>query len=232
MNLRLFPVAAAAVFGLIGLKAGGLVAASFAEIPAMAEEAAKPEAAPAAARPPKAEAFAEGAAAVEQGQSSDLIDPQMMSPAEIAVLQSLADRRKELDARETELETREQLIAAAEKRVEERIAELKTLEARISELTDIRDAASEKQMADLVKVYETMKPAEAARIFEKLDETVLIPVAQRMKPAKIAAVMAQMDPEKAQALTVTLARRLDNAKAEPAPAAPAAAPTPEGTPPG
>jgi flagellar motility protein MotE (MotC chaperone) len=54
-------------------------------------------------------------------------------------------------------------------------------------------------------MYETMKPKEAARIFERLDMGVLIDVAKRMQPRKMSAVLAVMDPVAAQELTVELA---------------------------
>jgi flagellar motility protein MotE (MotC chaperone) len=128
-----------------------------------------------------------------------------ISKSERTVLQSLASRRKELDTRAGELDTREQLLAAAERRVEERIAELKEIEARINERIGAEDEANEARIAGLVSMYETMKPKDAARIFERLDMGVLLDVVMRMQPRKMAAVLAAMDPVVAQDLTVELA---------------------------
>lgn len=127
------------------------------------------------------------------------------SKSERTVLQSLAERRKELDARTQELDTRAQLLAAAEKRVKERVAELKEIEARINERIGAEDEANEERIAGLVSMYETMKPKDAARIFERLDMGVLLDVVTRMQPRKMAAVLAAMDPVVAQDLTVELA---------------------------
>lgn len=129
----------------------------------------------------------------------------LISKSERTVLESLAERREELDARSKELDTREQLLAAAEKRVEERVAELKEIEARINERIGAEDQANAERMAGLVSMYETMKPKDAARIFERLDMGVLIDVVTRMQPRKMAAVLAEMDPVVAQDLTVELA---------------------------
>ena len=60
-------------------------------------------------------------------------------------------------------------------------------------------------MKSLVKVYENMKPKDAARIFEKLDMPVLLQVVERMKEQKLAAVLAEMDPGKAKSVTIELA---------------------------
>ncbi|PWR19800.1 hypothetical protein DKG75_15180 [Zavarzinia compransoris] len=98
-------------------------------------------------------------------------------------------------------------MAAAEARIDKKLAEIKEAEARLAAATASRSAEDEAQIARLVKVYETMKPADAANIFNTLDFPVLIEVAGRMKEAKIAPVLAAMDPEAAKALTVALARR-------------------------
>lgn len=128
-----------------------------------------------------------------------------ISKSERTVLQSLAERREELDARAKELDTRERLLAAAEKRVEDRVAELKAIEAKINERIGAEDKANEERLTGLVSMYETMKPKDAARIFERLDMGVLIDVVTRMQPRKMAAVLAAMDPVVAQDLTVELA---------------------------
>jgi flagellar motility protein MotE (MotC chaperone) len=70
-----------------------------------------------------------------------------------------------------------------------------------------------------------MKPGDAARIFDKLDMAILLPVAQKMKAPKIALVMAAMDPDAAKRLTVNLATHL-NAREEPMPPSNTAAPAP------
>lgn len=128
-----------------------------------------------------------------------------MSQAEIAVLGSLTARREELDQRAKNFEMREQLLTAAEKRVEARIIELKELEARINSQIGASDKANEERLAGVVQMYETMKPKDASRIFERLDMGVLIDVAKRMSPRKLSAILAVMDPVAAQDLTVELA---------------------------
>ena len=142
--------------------------------------------------------------------------PADMSRAEMDVLQNLSTRRQELDERARELDMRENLLKASEQRVDERISELKGIEKNIQDLLQQRDQAQAAQLASLVKVYENMKPADAARIFEKLDMAILLPVAQKMKPAKIALVLAAMDADAAKRLTINLATHL-SATSEPLP---------------
>ena len=53
------------------------------------------------------------------------------SPGERAVLERLQERRQELDNRTRDLEMRENLLKAAEKRVEAKVGELKDVELRV-----------------------------------------------------------------------------------------------------
>lgn len=171
-------------------------------------------------------------------------DPTTFTRAEIELLANLAQRRDQLEQRAREIDLRESLLAAAEKRIDERIAELKKLEGSIKQIVQQYDKQEEQNLQGLVKVYENMKPKDAARIFEKLDANVLLGVVERMKEAKLAAVLADMNPATAQDITVRLATRkqippslragaetqIQPASAAPAPAAaPATPPRPAGT---
>ena len=61
-------------------------------------------------------------------------------------------------------------------------------------------------MTSLVRIYENMKPKDAARIFEVLDLDTLLMVAERMNERKLAPVMAQMNSERTKEVTVELTR--------------------------
>ena len=141
---------------------------------------------------------------------SSVIASGFMSETEIEVLQSLAARREALDKRGQELDLRENMLKATETRLDEKIAELKQIETHISDLLALRDKEEEEQIRSLVKVYETMKPKSAAKIFEDLDQDILLDVAGRMKEKNMAVILAAMSSEAAQALTVKLARRRES----------------------
>ena len=134
-------------------------------------------------------------------------DPFDMSDQEIELLQQLSERRKSLDNRAQEIEQRASLLAAAEERVQLKISELADLQATIEELLIQHDEQEEAQMQSLVKIYENMKPKDAARIFEELDMIVLLEVVDRMKERKVAPVLAKMNPARAKAITLELAQR-------------------------
>lgn len=120
------------------------------------------------------------------------------------LVERLGERREALDAQAAELEMRMALVEAAEKRLEERSAELRALEAKINALVDQQKSDEREQFVSLVAMYETMKPKEAALIFDALDLPVLVRVAQAMSPKKMGPIMAKMDPNKAKSLTAML----------------------------
>jgi flagellar motility protein MotE (MotC chaperone) len=155
---------------------------------------------------------------------------QVASASEVDVVNSLSKRRRELDKRETQLTTQANMITAAEQRVDAKITQLKQLQAQITQLLGQRDEVQKAQVAALVKTYSTMKPKDAARIFNDLPDDVLVPVARDMKSDQLALVLASMSPDNAKTLTIKLANRLvlpqATPPAPPAPPSPGAAPVP------
>jgi flagellar motility protein MotE (MotC chaperone) len=127
--------------------------------------------------------------------------------AERAILEKLGARRDALQQRSRDLETREQLIENAERKLESRINDLKTLEQKGDDAAAKRAEAEAAGLRSLVTMYETMKPKEAARVFDRLRLDVLVPVVTGMNPRKMAEVLAVMQPEAAERLTVALAQR-------------------------
>ncbi|MCW8836327.1 MAG: hypothetical protein OQJ99_08185 [Rhodospirillales bacterium] len=181
---------------------------------ARAEAQQKPAApaADSAAESPKAaptEEKAVDAAKAESRVAMPTDDPTLFTQSEIDLLQQLAVRREEIDKRSSEINMREGLLQAAESRINKKLDELKKLQATIEGLIKTHDQQQEVKMASLVKIYENMKPQDAARIFEELDMETLLMVAERMKERKLAPVMAKMNPGKAKEMTVELARMRD-----------------------
>jgi flagellar motility protein MotE (MotC chaperone) len=149
----------------------------------------------------------------------------------VDILTNLSKRRSELDAREAQVQAQANILAATEARVDAKIAQLKTMQNQISVLLGQRDAAQEKQLTSLVKTYSAMKPKDAARIFDSLNDQILVPVAAEMKSDVLAPVLAAMSPEQAQKLTVRLANKLtlpDTNGANPAATSAAGQPTATG----
>ena len=215
-RVRLLPVAIFALGALLSVKLGSvwqgidLALAS----PSLAE--VKPAAGkPAAEKDAKAEAPPPNDDGPPSAPSTAGVNASPMTEEEIAVLQKLSARREALEARERELDLRQNLLAAAEKRIDAKLAEMKKIETTVATLIKKHDEEEEAKLKSLVKMYEIMKPKEAATIWEKLDMGVLLDVVERMREQKAGAIIAKMDPTKAEKLTAALAERRTLPKAVP-----------------
>ena len=143
--------------------------------------------------------------------SDDWADPTTIdmefSETQTIVLQELKERRAALDARESRINQRDALLQVTERRIEEKISELEQIRTEIQELLGQQSEEEEARMLSLVKIYEGMKPKEAAAIFNNLDMDILLQVVGRMSERRSAPILASMDIQKAQQLTTLLAEQ-------------------------
>lgn len=163
----------------------------------VAAAADKEKAAPKAAEPAEA----------ADARASD--DDTPLTDEGIKILQQLGDRRRELEKRAEDLDQRAALIEASEKRIDAKIVEMQKMRKDLETLLGQANNQQQEQLASLVKIYQNMKPAQAAKIFEQLDMNVLLSVIHEMKEAKAAPILAAMDPQKAKAVTIELMKRQD-----------------------
>ncbi|HTN12120.1 MAG TPA: hypothetical protein VL154_14220 [Acetobacteraceae bacterium] len=196
---RLLPLTIAAMAVLLLVKSAVLVRAA---VPATAHAAPAEPAKPVAAkaRPP---AIAPAVIA-PSGPIACAAPP--VGDDERKLLLDLRHRSAELDARAANLTAREGVLSAAEKRIGARVAELTSLQQRLESLNTARKAREDANWHGLVKLYETMKPRDAAAIFNDLDRNVLLQVLDRMNERKAAPVLAAMQPERARQVTAELAQ--------------------------
>lgn len=196
-NVRLLPAAMATLAALLGLKAVA-VAESLAET-APTEHAAAPAAGEGVVVPP-----ADGA---QQCAAPSLAEMAGLSASEVQVLQALSARREALDQRSAAEGAQDELMLAAQQRLDQRLAELHQLEATVNDLLGNLDDAQAQRITGLVDVYQRMRAKDAATVFDGLNDDVLVQVAGRMRQTNLAEVMGRMQPERARRLTQMLAER-------------------------
>lgn len=129
------------------------------------------------------------------------------SQSELEVLQKLAERREELDNRERTIEQQAAVLKAAEAQIDAKISKLKELETSIKDLVGVYDKKERERLDNLVKIYSSMKPKDAARLFNEMDMGLMTRLFERMKESKSALILAEMDAGKATALTSELASK-------------------------
>ena len=176
-GVRIGPVLLVALLALGGLKAAGLWVSVSGA--AAAEEPAAPE--------------------------SALQTTRAQTPDRLA--EHLAERERALEARAEQLDTREKVLAAAEARISAAARALEEEKQAIALSGDSRARLREDELSALSGAYERMKARDAARIFDILDDDILIPVAAGMRTQALAGVLAEMSAERAKALTIALANR-------------------------
>ena len=170
-----------------------------ADITGSIHEKPKEEAKPAAAAPE-----------VAKPPEGTVIYPEQTAPvsaSERAILERLQSRRQELEQRAREIDIRESLLKAAEKRIETKVEELKAVESRISTATEQKTETDAARFKGIITMYEAMKPKDAAKVFDRLEMPVLIEIATQIAPRKMSDILGLMQTEAAERLTVEMARR-------------------------
>jgi flagellar motility protein MotE (MotC chaperone) len=121
------------------------------------------------------------------------------------LLDEVRRRSAELDRRDREVTER----AAALESLEEAVAEsLSGSPAR----TGVEDVGGCRLRGGVTRIYENMRPEEAAQILDQLDDETLRVIFARMEPKQIGAIVASMSRERAVAFTKTLASDTDAAR--------------------
>jgi flagellar motility protein MotE (MotC chaperone) len=169
-------------------------------VAAKKEEAPKP-AAP-ATEPPKSDGV--------------VVYPEQTAPvsaSERAILERLQSRRQELEARAREIDIRESLLKSAEKRIESKVEEMKAVESRISTASGVKSETDAARFKGIITMYEGMKPKDAAKVFDRLEMSVLFEIASQIAPRKMSDILGLMQTEAAERLTVEMARRAGTDKA-------------------
>jgi flagellar motility protein MotE (MotC chaperone) len=232
-DIRVIPVVLVAIAGLAVLKIAGLVIdggyvfdyqprstrqswaqetfnfpggnkLDSADITGSVHEKPKEEAAKPAAAPPEV-AKPDGTVVYPE-------QTQPVSASERAILERLQSRRQELEARAREIDIRESLLKAAEKRIESKVEELKGVESRIGTATEHKAEADAARFKGIITMYEGMKPKDAAKVFDRLEMPVLIEIATQIAPRKMSDILGLMQTEAAERLTVEMARRAGSDK--------------------
>jgi flagellar motility protein MotE (MotC chaperone) len=120
----------------------------------------------------------------------------------------LENKRLKLVEREGLISLREERILSVQKRVEDRIAQLKSLREEIEEAIEQQNAreeerlnklarVEEERLNKLAKVYEATEPEEAGRLLSRLDVKLAAKILFKMSDAKAGRLWAYVKPEQA-----------------------------------
>lgn len=128
-----------------------------------------------------------------------------------ALARALLEREEQVRLQEDVLRDRQAALALANAAIDRRMGELKAAEASLKATVALVDGAAEDDITRLTRVYESMKPADAAALFETMSPEFAAGFLARMQPEAAAAVMSGLSPQTAYAVSVVVAGR--NARA-------------------
>jgi flagellar motility protein MotE (MotC chaperone) len=130
------------------------------------------------------------------------------------VLKAIQEREQALNRRESALQDRMQALSVAERETEKKLQALLDAEDSLRQTIAMAESASETDLERLTKVYENMKPKQAAALFEEMAPNFAAGFLGRMRPEAAAAIMAGLTPEAAHTFSVVLAGRNANVPKE------------------
>ncbi|WP_371225007.1 MotE family protein [Roseovarius sp. 2305UL8-3] len=123
------------------------------------------------------------------------------------MLAAFQKREARIAEQENAIRNRLQALRVADEEIERKLAALTQAENDLRETIALADTAAEGDLARLTKVYETMKPKQAAALFEEMDPEFAAGFLGRMRPDAAAAIMAGLTPAAAHSFSVVLAGR-------------------------
>ena len=149
-----------------------------------------------------------GAGEVSAGEGKTAAEPPPPSIQGTAdLLAAFQAREERVSAKESAIEARMQELHAAEAELAAQISALQEAEASLSATLAIADSAAQEDVARLARVYEAMKPQDAAALFAAMDPGFSAGFLGLMRPEAAAAVMTNLDPQVAYAVSAVLAGR-------------------------
>ncbi|GHU00385.1 hypothetical protein FACS1894186_0780 [Alphaproteobacteria bacterium] len=131
----------------------------------------------------------------------------LQSETELELLRQAQVRAKDIDKALAEVESRREILRAAESQIDAKITKLQALEENLKRLLGQYDEKERGKIDSLVRIYSNMKPKDAARILGELDMDIQLSIFTNMKESKSAPIMAAMEQERARQLTQEMAAR-------------------------
>ncbi|MDZ4084738.1 MAG: hypothetical protein U1E10_17480 [Bdellovibrionales bacterium] len=165
-----------------------------------------------AAKAPESEKVAASDAATKStstgtstGEKAEaVVDVKAWTPEELSFFKKLNERKAELDRREAEVAKLEEELQKQRDGIEERIKQLEAMRKQISETLKGRVEQDQEKVAKLVDVYSNMKPSQASRVIETLNEDLAVTILDKMKKKNAAEILNTMSAGKARKLSEML----------------------------
>ncbi len=119
---------------------------------------------------------------------------------------SVAIKAPVKDSSDTLSALQKQIDKLAEERaaIDKKKKELDSLNQRIAAGINKLEQAETTRIINLARLYDGMRPDEVAKLFENLDDTLVVAIIPRMKPANAAKLLALLPPKRAASISTQL----------------------------
>jgi flagellar motility protein MotE (MotC chaperone) len=153
---------------------------------------------------PTGTAFSPAQATAQETQEVEDKNQQPVSESEPADDRPASAMIQELRRREQLLDRREQDLKALEQRVDRKLAELREMESSVQKMLEEAQSVKDARIKHLIGVYSNMKPKEAAKVLETLDQDIAVKILSGMQGRTAGEILSFVDTERAAVLTETL----------------------------
>lgn len=128
-----------------------------------------------------------------------------ISPETFRMIAMIERKNTELKKREEELRVKEQQLNALERKISQDIQKIEDALARSQEQIGLQKDLIQENVDSLIKVYSSMKPAEAATLLEAINEDLALQIISGMKSKIAGQVLSQLDVKVAKNISEKLA---------------------------
>ena len=120
-----------------------------------------------------------------------------------------AFQQKEIEIRkkEEQLKEKEERLGRLEKEIELKVKDLLALQKEVQSVQSEKQDTQNTRVKSLAKIYGTMKPKEAAKLMENLDDKLVMGIIAILTPDEAAAILALMEVKKAAKISEALSAR-------------------------
>jgi flagellar motility protein MotE (MotC chaperone) len=119
----------------------------------------------------------------------------------------LEQKEAELKKREEQIRQKEEYLTKLEQETEKRLKELIAIQKEIQAYRAEKEETQNGKIRSLAKIYGTMKPKEAAKLLENLDEQLVVSVISTMTADEAGNILGNMDIKKAAKISESLSHR-------------------------
>ncbi len=128
-----------------------------------------------------------------------------ISPETFRLIETLERKNRELQQREEKIQLKEDQLKLMEQKIQEDLKKIDQALERSQEQIGIQKKMIRQNVEALVKAYSNMKPEEAARLLEAVDEDLALQIIRGMKSKVAGKVLSQLDVKVAKNISEKLA---------------------------